>query len=85
MHELSTMRNIGPNSAAWLAAVGVSSIADVRRIGAVAAYARVKRVRPQATLNLLWALEGAIEDRDWRQIDAEKKQQLKDELARLLR
>jgi DNA transformation protein len=84
MAELTTMRNVGPSSAAWLAAVGVATISDLRKIGAVAAYARVKRVRPQASLNLLWALEGAVEDVDWRDITADRKQWLRRELRRLI-
>ena len=84
MAELTTMRNIGPASAAWLAAVGVATITDLRKIGAVAAYARVKRVRPKASLNLLWALEGAVEDKDWREIGADRKQILKRQLHRLV-
>ncbi|MBX3427269.1 MAG: TfoX/Sxy family DNA transformation protein [Pirellulales bacterium] len=77
------LRNIGPASAAWLAAVGVSSREDLERIGPVAAFARVRRVQPRASLNLLWALEAALADRDWRNLAPETKERLRRELADL--
>ncbi|MEM9657669.1 MAG: TfoX/Sxy family protein [Planctomycetota bacterium] len=84
MDQLHSLRNVGPASAAWLAAVGVGSLADLRRIGSVAAYARVRRVRPQASRNLLWALEGALRNCDWRDLSNEDKAQLERELGRLI-
>ena len=77
------LRNIGPASTAWLAAVGVASRDDLERLGSVAAFARVRRVQPRATLNLLWALEAALADRDWRTLSDETKERLKRELAAL--
>lgn len=63
---LSVMRNLGPKSQEMLAKAGIVSDADLRSLGAVVAYARTKAVCPQASLNLLWALEGALTDRDWK-------------------
>jgi DNA transformation protein len=34
----------------------------------VAAYAQVKRTQPNASLNLLWALEGALTDTRWQDV-----------------
>lgn len=58
---------LGTVSRALLASVGIVSAADLRALGAVAAFRRVKAARPKrVSLNLLWALEGALSGRDWR-------------------
>jgi DNA transformation protein len=64
--ELAALANLGPRSAEALVAAGIASLADVQRLGSVAAYAQVKRVVPSVTLNLLWALEGAVSGLPWR-------------------
>ena len=51
-----------------LAQAGIKTDTQVRRLGAVRAYARTKAVCPKASLNLLWALEGALTGRDWREV-----------------
>ena len=62
------MRNMGPVSRRWLAEIHIYNTADLRRVGAAAAFRMIKAQQPQVTLNLLWALEGAIRDKDWRQL-----------------
>jgi DNA transformation protein len=42
----------------------------------VAAYARVRAVEPRASLNLLWALEGALTGLDWRTVAREHRTSL---------
>ena len=37
-------------------------------MGAAAAFVAIKRAGLKPSLNLLWALEGALTDRDWRQV-----------------
>ncbi len=59
---------LGPASQAMLAKAGIRSEAALRRLGAVQAYARTKAACPQASLNLLWALEGALSGRHWREV-----------------
>jgi DNA transformation protein len=51
-----------------LTKAGIRSEAALRRLGAVQAYARTKAACPQASLNLLWALEGALSGRSWREV-----------------
>jgi hypothetical protein len=67
------IRNIGPKSAAWLRQVGIRSVADLRCIGAIEAYRRVKRAGFKPTLNLLYSLAGAEDDCHWTQLAAERK------------
>jgi predicted flap endonuclease-1-like 5' DNA nuclease len=59
------MRNLGPKTQQWLCEVGIRTPADLRRRGAIAAYVDLKRSRPGVSIVALYALLGAIEDRDW--------------------
>jgi DNA transformation protein len=56
---------LGPKSRAMLGAVGIETLADLHRLGSVAAYTRVRRSGANATLNLLWALEGVLTGLHW--------------------
>jgi hypothetical protein len=60
VRAVAALLNLGPKSAAWLVAAGIRSRADLERLGAVGAYLKVKSCEPQASLNLLWALAGAL-------------------------
>ena len=58
---LARLKNIGPVSAQHLAAAGIETEADLRALGAAAAYRRVKHREPRHTsVVLLYALEGAL-------------------------
>ena len=70
------LRNIGPKSAAWLRQVGLCSAEDLAAVGAVAAFAKVRRAGFKASLNLLYSLEGALLDCHWQEIPAARRQQL---------
>jgi len=59
---------LGPRSCEMLAKVGITSLAQLRRIGSVASYVRVKRAGASASLNLLWGLEAVVTGIDWREI-----------------
>jgi DNA transformation protein len=62
------LRNIGPKSAAWLRQVGLRTREDLEALGAVAAFMRVKRAGFKPSLNLLYALEGALLDCHWQEV-----------------
>jgi hypothetical protein len=62
------IRNIGPKSMAWLRQTGVRTLEDLKSVGALAAYVRIKRAGFRPSLNLLYALEGAILDCHWQEI-----------------
>ena len=73
------LRNIGTTSSQWLAAVGIHTEDDLVAIGAVDADLRVRAAFPnRVSLNLLWALEGALLDLPWTELPPE----LKDDLRR---
>lgn len=67
---VSRLRNLGPKSARLLAEAGITTIAELRMLGAVKAY---KRVEDKASLNLLWAIAAGLADRDWRTLTAKEK------------
>jgi DNA transformation protein and related proteins len=70
------LRNIGPKSAAWLRQVGLRTEEDLRAIGALEAFVRVKRAGFKPSLNLLYALEGALLDCHWQDIPTERRSEL---------
>ena len=75
------MRNIGPVSEKWLAEIGIYTVADLRAAGAVPTYKLLKEIYPQrVSLNLLWGLEAAVRDIDWRDLTATDKTALKQQL-----
>lgn len=80
---LSALRNLGPASARWLAEAGIRTESDLRAFGAVAAYRRVKHMRPrEVTLLMLYALEGALRDVPWNALPEDVKARLKRDASR---
>jgi DNA transformation protein len=70
--DLIGLKNLGPRSLALLAAAGITSFEQLRQLGAVRAYARVKASGVNnASLNLLWALEGALNGEHWQVVARE--------------
>jgi hypothetical protein len=70
------LRNIGPKSAAWLRQVGLRSREDLAGVGAVDAFMRVKRAGFKPSLNLLYALEGALLDCHWQEVPDARRNEL---------
>jgi DNA transformation protein and related proteins len=76
--DLVSLPNLGPVSARWLAGAGITTVAELRRIGAVAAFGRVAvREGHAATANLLYALHAALEGKHWTEVTAAEKAQLR--------
>ena len=73
---LGRLANLGPKSAQFLQHAGITSHEQLERLGSVRAYSMVKQVEPNASLNLLWALEGAISGLHWREIAKEHRTSL---------
>lgn len=74
--DSNKIRNVGPKSAAWLRQVGVRTQDDLNRLGPVEAFMKVKRAGFRPSLNLLYALAGAIEDCHWADLPDERKKAL---------
>lgn len=70
------LRNIGPKSAAWLRQVGLRTEEDLRAAGAIDAFMRVKRAGFRPSLNLLYALEGALQDCHWQEVTEARRREM---------
>lgn len=51
-----------------LTAAGITTERRLRTMGAAAAFVAVKRAGCTPSLNPLWALEGALSQRDWKAV-----------------
>ena len=60
--------NLGLKSKAMLVAADINSVPQFRALGAIAAYVQVKRSGAKVSLNLLWALEGALTGQRWQHV-----------------
>lgn len=72
--------NLGPKSRQMLSLVGIETMAELNECGAIAAYLRVRQNVPNVSLNLLWALEGALHGQAWQVIAREERLRLLMEL-----
>ena len=70
------IRNVGPKSAAWLRQVGVRTHEDLVRVGIVEAFLKVKRAGFRPSLNLLYAMAGAIDDCHWTDLPDDRRNAL---------
>lgn len=76
--KISEMRNLGAASARNLAKAGIDTPAQLQKMGVVNAYLALKFfVGSHVTLNFLWGIEGALTNKDWRDIPPERKEELK--------
>jgi DNA transformation protein len=66
--NIADLPNFGPKSQQMLAQAGIHTIEQLRELGAVRAYVKVKRSWKGASLNLLWAMEGALSGRHWQDV-----------------
>jgi hypothetical protein len=72
------LKNLGPRSRQWLAEIGIYNIKDLRAAGSITTYKILKERYPKTvSLNLLWGLEAAIRDMDWRELTETDKEELK--------
>jgi DNA transformation protein len=83
---VTEMRNLGPFMARALSEIGVETEAELRELGPVEAYARMKHLEvPRLSLNALYAMAASLYDVDWRLVSPERKIELRRELERRLR
>lgn len=72
------MKNLGKVTQELLAEIGIMTFEQIQELGAIEVYKRMKRAYPKWTsLNLLWGLEGALNDMNWRDITPERKAEFK--------
>jgi DNA transformation protein and related proteins len=74
--RLSALLGLGPQSEKMLNAAGIRDERQLRRIGALAAYTRVLQSGQRVSLNLLWALAGALSDSHWARLPRDERSSL---------
>lgn len=65
--QIADLPNFGPKSQIMLEQAGIHTIEQLRELGAVRAYVQVKRTG-KVSLNLLWAMEGALSGQHWQEV-----------------
>lgn len=83
VENLSDLKNFGPKSTEWLNAIGVYTKADLRRLGSVTIYRLLKEQGYNVSLNLVYAIEGALMDVHWNKLPPDVKAELKEMVKRL--
>lgn len=74
--ELLQFKNLGMASVNILRAIGVNTFSDLKHIGAVEAYRRIKARDINVSKVMLYALQGALMDVHWNDLPPDMKQRL---------
>lgn len=76
--RIEDMKNLGPAMARMLAEIDIHCEEDLGSIGAIKAYHRLRfRFGQHVTIIALYAMEAAIRGCDWKALDHETKQHLR--------
>jgi len=74
--ELKELKNLGAASVNILQSIGIQTLEDLRQTGSVNAYLKIKARGIKVSKVMLYALEGALLDIHWKELDNEIKAQL---------
>ena len=77
------MKNLGGKSEQWLNEIGILTRADLERLGSVEIYRLLREKGYPASLNLVWAIEEALADTDWREIPGSLKAEIESAIRKL--
>ena len=80
---LEAALNLGPKSTAWLAAIGIHTLREVRRIGTIEVCRRLSAAGQPVSILLAYALEGALTGTRWNQLTGTTKQSLRHQFDRM--
>jgi DNA transformation protein and related proteins len=84
MTPITSLMNLGVKTANWLAAIGIHTAEDLEQFGVVEAYCEVKKLYPErASVNLLYALQGAILGIPWGLLPEAMKEELRVQASKL--
>ena len=75
--KLTALKGLGPKSEKCLHEIGIFTSLDLEAVGAVRAFIRLKKeccIKP--SLNFLYAMVGALEDKHWTNIAKSEKSRL---------
>lgn len=76
MNTLETLPNIGKVLARQLELVGINTPLDLKQVGAENAFIKLATIDESACINMLYALEGAIQEIRWHHLPAARKKEL---------
>ncbi len=62
------LRGLGPVSRRWLKDLGIQTANDLQSVDVFDVYSQLKKNHSSVSRNLLYALIGAQERRDWREV-----------------
>jgi DNA-3-methyladenine glycosylase I len=73
---LQALENLGPTSIRWLNTIGVHTDRDLEQLGSIDAYRLLKNHGFKASLNLVYAIEGALRGCAWQRLPSKLKSEL---------
>ncbi|CAH0993322.1 hypothetical protein SIN8267_03470 [Sinobacterium norvegicum] len=73
---LEDMKNLGNTTINWLNAIGIRDRQQLESIGAEPAYIKIKERGFAVSKVVLYALYGALNDINWKQLDSQTKTDL---------
>jgi len=75
--SIARLKNLGPASSEWLAEIGVRTPTQLRAIGPLEAYRRIRARGRPASLNLVYAIQAALMDIHWQKLPTDIRDDLK--------
>ena len=81
--EISGLRNLGGKTEKWLNEIGIFDRHDLEKVGSIAVYKSLKGRGYNVTLNLVYGIEAALLDMDWRELPRDLKAELKETIKKL--
>jgi len=82
--DLLTLKNLGNTSVNWLHAIGIHNREELAQIGPVQAYNRIRERGIKVSKVLLYALQAALLDVHWNELDPAQKERLVEEAERTM-
>ncbi|MDB6063226.1 MAG: competence protein TfoX [Verrucomicrobiaceae bacterium] len=80
--DLLALKNLGNTSVNWLRTIGIHSRSELEEMGPVHAYNRIRERGIKVSKVLLYALQGALLNIHWTELDTPLKRSLLDEADR---
>ncbi len=75
--DIVRLKNLGPASREWLKAIGITTLDDLKALGAVEVYFRLRDRGFPVSLNMVYAVQGAIMGVHWNALPGELRDELK--------
>jgi DNA transformation protein len=66
--SIRELKSLGPKSQEMLAKAGITSVAQLQKLGSIEAYVLTKEKTPGVSLNLIWGLESALSGEPWQEV-----------------